>query len=93
MRQVRQHARADDAVNVSPMKLNVWRMSSARTRVRASVAGGAGAWESEQVRPTYGPRTTQRGQYRCQCAYDVEWLPGKDGGYPIEQSGCVDGER
>ena len=54
VRQVRQHARADDAVNVCPMKLNTWRMSSART----SVAGSVGGWESERVRPAHGPRTT-----------------------------------
>ena len=39
VRQVRQHARADDAVNVCPIKLNAWRMSSARTSVGTSVAG------------------------------------------------------
>ena len=49
VRQVRLHARVDDAVNVCPMKLNIWRMSSARTSVGTSVAGGAGA---------HGPRTT-----------------------------------
>ena len=55
VRQVRQHAREDDAVNVYPMKLN---MSSARTSVWTSVVGGAGGWESEQVRPAHGPRIT-----------------------------------
>ena len=51
MRQVRQYARADDAMNVCPMKLNVWRMSSARTSVATSVVG----MESERVRPAHGP--------------------------------------
>ena len=55
VRQVRQHACADDAMNVLPMRLNVWRMSSARTSVGTSVAGSAGGWESERVRPAHGP--------------------------------------
>ena len=38
--QVRQHARVDNAMNVCPMKLNIWRVSNARTSVGTSVMGG-----------------------------------------------------
>ena len=68
------HARMT-RVNVCPVKSNVWRMSSARTSVGTSVAGGAGEGESVSRPVTRGQLTRS---VPVPGADDVKRLPTVD---------------
>ena len=109
VRQIRQHAHADDAGERVPRKVECLE-DVEREDERRDVCGERRRWLGEYKVSVSGRPAARRQltywiggrcwcRYRwcrcgwCRCADDGVWLPRKNGAYPIEQSGCADSGR